>query len=500
MLTAMTEGVQTIDPRRGHLFVVHGAIEHVAHDVAIIPTDDKRSIRPYWLEAFGQETMGPENWTELSNGALVNESDRRVLAVSVDAPYSDVLKRIHACLTWAKRNAIASNHRRLPLVAVPVIGIQGGGLDRTRGNVVQQLVNCLQTAADDIGVDVVLVVKEASVYGAAQWARREHPQLDSKWESTARKLAHHARAGDLALLLGAGVSAAAGLPSWNELLHNLDHKDADRSALSPTDRAELFEKKNKDRFQQLVREQIRTDYSPSLLHALLAGLHCREVVTTNYDLLYEEAARAAHQDIKVLPWARVEPGKPWILKLHGDIDEAHKDSIVLTRRHMVTYDAKNRPSTALLQSLLLTRHLLIVGTSMTDDNVLRMLHEVNAYQEAFLPASDRGEVGTVLDTDLQKERAELWQGNLTWCDLKKEADDDQSFRVLELLLDRLAFYAASESSWLLDARFSDLLPETELPAQSAVIAAEARALRGRLTSGDAWEPLRSALDRLGASG
>ena len=496
----MVKDAQAIDPAQGHLFVVHGLIEDVAHDMAIIPTDDKFSVRDYWSKVIDLQQTGAQHWETRTDGFLIYKPNRSVLAVSVDASYNEVLNRIHSCLTLAKQNAKPRNHRQLPLVAVPVIGIEGGGHDNVRGKVVQQLVDRLHESAKDLDVDVVLVVKEASVYSAAQWVRRKHPGLQPEWEKATARLGGHAKNGNLALLLGAGVSAAAGLPSWNELLHNLDGKDAERSALSPTDRAELIEKHNKSRFQQLVREQIDVDRSPSLLHALLAGLNCREVVTTNYDLLYERAAKAASQTISVLPWARAQPGKPWLLKLHGDIGKNHLKSIVLTRRHMVTYDAKNRPSTALLQSLFLTRHLLIVGTSMTDDNVLRMLHEVNAYQEAFLPKRARAVVGTVLDTDLQKERAELWKGILAWCDLKTHETDNQSFRILELFLDRLAFHAISESSWLLDARFADLLGETGLPADSAQVAAEARELRRRLSSHTAWAPLRKALDLLGARG
>ena len=71
-----------------------------------------------------------------------------------------------------------------------------------------------------------------------------------------------------------------------------------------------------------------------------------------------------------MPWNSAHGADRWILKLHGDVD--HVKQIVLTRRHMVRYDAANRPSAAVLQSLLLTKRLLAVGVSMTDDNVIRL--------------------------------------------------------------------------------------------------------------------------------
>ena len=96
----------------------------------------------------------------------------------------------------------------------------------------------------------------------------------------------------------------------------------------------------------------------------------------------------------VLPWASAVGSERWALKLHGDVE--HPDSIVLTRRHMLTYDAQNRPSAALLQSVLLTKHLLVIGTSLTDDNVLRLAYEVQAYRVHHRPKSEET-FGTQLD-------------------------------------------------------------------------------------------------------
>ena len=104
----------------------------------------------------------------------------------------------------------------------------------------------------------------------------------------------------------------------------------------------------------------------------------------------------------------------------------------------------------------------------------------------------REEIGTVLDTDLQVERTELWAGELAWCPLKTDAGDELSFRRLELLLDRIAFHASRDSSWLLDARFADLLAQDDRE-----IAAGARNLYSSLDGGPTWEPLREALRNLG---
>jgi len=40
----------------GHLFVVHGRIEGVLHDVAIVPTASDFHVRGYWKPILGEDT------------------------------------------------------------------------------------------------------------------------------------------------------------------------------------------------------------------------------------------------------------------------------------------------------------------------------------------------------------------------------------------------------------------------------------------------------------
>lgn len=58
----------------------------------------------------------------------------------------------------------------------------------------------------------------------------------------------------------------------------------------------------------------------SLAHGLLASLHTREAVTTNYDSLYETATRTANRTCAVLPYEPVLDQHRWLLKLHGTVE------------------------------------------------------------------------------------------------------------------------------------------------------------------------------------
>lgn len=488
----------------GHLFVAHGLIEEVVHDAAIVPGGERLKLRS-WRRLVGDHFQRPPEWSRLGVGRI-HSTPEPVWGVNVagaGGDYDRLLKRIATALEDIAENPDGAQIREgnLPLVAMPVIGIGEGGFSEQRGVVLRKLVDMLIAQTRQLSLDVVLITPDRAVYAAAQHARKSgSPRLPPPLEEHARHLGEQAQAGELALLLGAGVSAAAGLPGWATLISDLAQKlkvrePANVEALSLTDRAELIELTAADSFRQSVADMIRTHERPSLLHALLAGLDCREVVTTNYDVLYEKAVQATGRSIEsVMPWASAQGADRWILKLHGDVN--HHDKIVLTRRHMTSYDAANRPSAALLQSLLLTKRLLVVGVSMTDDNVIRLAYEVDAYRKEH-QGGRTGTVGTVFDSSGDALRSQLWAGQFDWINLP-DLGPWPGRRGVELLLDRVALHGSRDSSWLLDERFEGLLESRD----DLELAKKARELYQLLPSDETskWSPLVRMLGQFGADG
>ncbi|WP_409333296.1 SIR2 family NAD-dependent protein deacylase [Trujillonella humicola] len=471
----------------------------------LVSTDNFGGVGRVWWPVFGwSDEQGARlhrevlpQLTEDERVALVDPADPRISGAprrwlvhvgageqtSVKWLLDGVRQALAAVATTGRRSASKDRPRR---VAMPVMGVGGGGFNGRRGRVINGLLGVARKAAAAYAMDVVIVAANPSDYSALQALRNagHGRSLPAAEEQVAQRLAALARAGQLAIFMGAGTGIAAGLPSWSELLADLARRvgikqPAQLSTLGPLDAAEVLrraaDRRERDRpaserrsnpLGHLVAEVIGGRSRYALSHAHLAALDADQVITTNFDRLYEKAVREIRkkEPFVVLPEtsaAAVDDAtrrRPWLLKLHGDVEAP--DDIVLDRRSFVRYDAKRRPLGGVLQTTLLTKHLLVVGASMTDDNVIRLIHEVAELNER---PGDGCTFGTVLTLRADPMRAKLWEPEFDYVNLgRKSSDMRVAGRELEIFLDRVALLAAPRTAHLLDPRYRELL---ESPAE-----------------------------------
>ncbi|PYG01953.1 SIR2-like domain-containing protein [Georgenia satyanarayanai] len=497
----------------GHVFVVQGRIGHLDCDAIIVPTDRSFVVEEPWHAALGVEAdavgdLEPESWAEhgvgrgRSRGLL--QPAWFVDVVRGGGATASELRAVMGRLGRALEDVAAAGlppgaGRAKLLVALPTLGTGGGGFADVTGAVVDaQLATC-QDAVAGHDVDVVIVAATASDYTAfqaARLARGLEPDIAAEVADAARALAERARRGELALFVGAGVSMAAGLPSWEALIATIaERHDVDLDDVpSPLDRAELLRRELGADFGAAVARETSSVDRYAITHSLLAALGCREIVTTNYDALYERAARDIEgtDAVPALPYGQPLSGSPWVLKMHGDVSDPA--GIVLTRSDFVRYDSRSRPLGSVVQALMLTRHLLVVGASLTDDNFLRLAHEVVDFQEQGPHGEEpRLPLGTVLDRRHVGGKARLWEGVFDYVAASERGRPEEQSRDLAIVLDLLAAHAAGNHH-LLDPRYADLLAS----AKERKAAGAARELHARVASlGTPWEALAQALALLG---
>lgn len=527
-------------PAGGHLFVIEGDITRLACDAWLLPTDEIFNVTAGW---WGVDALAPlltrhhaRRDTDPHGNRLFQDGRGSVWLRDDDDPtgpriyatdvggggtrqerYARAARAfIDAALAEAPETPRGGRARRL--LALPAVGTGEGGGEAIAGSVLIKLVATLAEAARTRDVDLVLVCRRPGHFAAAQAARRQvDPEgaqlfrdLDAKTRGQAEKLARLASHGQLVLFVGAGVSRGAGLPDWESLLGQLARRlgldDATRAAydaLPALDKAQYIAERTRSpaggpTVGQHVSALLRAHAHHGLGHALLADLPVNEVITTNYDTLFETAVNGTQRpEVRVLPYTPAGTGSRWLLKMHGCV--THPEDIVLTREDYIRYVERNAALAGIVQAMLMTKKLLFVGFSFSDDNFHRIVDAVRravrggrGVETQDPSAAHLGYALMLQDRPLMRT---LWDRDLPWiCPPADVAGSPAQARWVEIFLDLLAYHTASNAH-LLDPRLSAVLSADErlLADRLRGLAADAERFKGL----PAWAAVEELLVRLG---
>jgi hypothetical protein len=301
---------------KGHIFVVHGDITQLSAHALAYSASTYLGPDAYLYPAFEENVAGFADlyrelpapcdpgdtfWLPLSpsnkpHGVVVVaatggswESRDQELKLAVKNALETAIRELRSLLPKTERLLIA-----LPTFRQGVGGDRHARLDSARLQMVT-VHEVLQAHAD---VDVAFITYTADSYQIFLQARREKhlaPVCPLEGRSF-QELLDALRQGRCVLFIGAGLSVAAGLPSWAKLVDSLAKKlgvalpgrgDLD----SYLDLAQWFaEQHGMDALARLIVAEIgEVPVRPTLAHYLLMSLPVRLVVTTNYDDLLERA-------------------------------------------------------------------------------------------------------------------------------------------------------------------------------------------------------------------
>jgi len=509
----------------GHVFIVQGDIRKLACDAWLMPCD--LSMRPLDNWTSYPEPLPldfvwpdvPDDWESYGRRAVrLDGWPRRAgqpWLVHVGAsPSSGIDWYVEGARQYleAAANDLDGKPpqygRARHLLALPVVGTRYGGAKRHAGEVIRKLLPLMNEVARRSAVDVALVTNDGPTFAAAQnerTTRRDRwASLDDALFAEAGRLAALAGRGELVLFLGAGVSAGAGLTTWGRLLKELAVRAGVTEAeVAVLDRLPMLDQARiiggrlgHGKLGPAVVETLQTDHH-SLTHALLACLPVREIVTTNYDRLFELASEGVGQRVAVLPHMAVAGTERWILKMHGCV--THPDDIVLTREDYIRYAERRAALAGIVQALLITRHMLFVGFSLEDDNFHRI---VDAVRKAIHMTPDAGRVpfGTTLMLARNRLLEELWSDDLGWVAMSEPVDpwafDPATARRLEIFLDRLLAETDTRSAHILDRRYAAVLGESDEALRDALVQFRA-GVPPLARRSAAWSQVEALFERLG---
>lgn len=220
------------------------------------------------------------------------------------------------------------------------------------------------------------------------------------------RLVSAAKEGRLVTFFGAGLSVAAGVPTWNALLDRLglvpELKTEPHLAHDPLTLAELLAHEIGNlALQDQLRAAMRKASRPTIAHLLLVQLSQPVYVTTNYDALFEEAWHIVHgsgEGPVVLTndsdFARnaVDPdnlqplgNRPLLIKIHG-CARRESEEMILTRSQYRRHYRSNEVLFKAIRDILRRRHTLFLGFGHRDPEITRLVEDViHAYETASDP-------------------------------------------------------------------------------------------------------------------
>jgi CheY-like chemotaxis protein len=214
--------------------------------------------------------------------------------------------------------------------------------------------------------------------------------------------------GDAVFFVGAGLSAGAGAPAWDQLAAGLAAELTPRTReRSPQMIAQFFRNQHGDhRLYTYLREALnRRVLKPTEAHTRLCALPVNVFVTTNYDCLLEDALKECQRPVHAITddndlalWN--ERAEVQVIKIHGDLDRTR--SIVLTEEDYVRFLHANVGMRRKLLDFFCYRTVIFLGYSMRDIDVNllynQIVHELGGLKRpAYLLTFD------VPDTHSQRE-------------------------------------------------------------------------------------------------
>ena len=233
-----------------------------------------------------------------------------------------------------------------------------------------------------------------------------------------------------AVLIGAGASVGAGLPTWGEFLNDMIDRGLGHRVIND-DKAAEYRKLVADPAKYLmVAAGLKEDISiyfdefidqtfmapklkPTDLHwSMTKADRLQFVLTTNYDTLIEKAYRIVGMpDVSVCTFTdvgevqrRLSKREFFILKAHGDALRVG-NGIVLTEVDYRNIIYQQRAYQSLLSAMFTMFTIVFVGASLIDPEIKLLLSYI---VDAFSPTSGPSHFALMAEEDVTNVERDRW--------------------------------------------------------------------------------------------
>lgn len=245
-------------------------------------------------------------------------------------------------------------------------------------------------------------------------------------EKFIKEFAEALREGNGSIFAGAGVSMAAGYPSWIGLLEEIGDElgveSRDVHDLAALAQWSIHANKGDSKIKAVINREI-SPVRPSPLEAqIIARLPASHIWTTNYDRVieraFEEIGRpiqpiSAPKDLAIKPVS----GATRLYKMHGSVTDL--SDIVISTDDYELFSSKRGAFLPILQAHLTTTSMLFVGISFSDPNIRHVLSLIRERFQTSPPSHfaiirppRREDFKTEPEYEARKRQHELWSDDL----------------------------------------------------------------------------------------
>ena len=178
----------------------------------------------------------------------------------------------------------------------------------------------------------------------------------------------------LVIFVGAGVSKNSGIPTWGQMVRQFAERmgyPVDRLSTTEYIRIPQYfygmdQSKDHEEYYRILQEVIALDVKPNPLNQLIAQIHPKHIVTTNYDKLMDEIAEGYEIIREEKDFLKASTNH-YLIKMHGDMDQVR--NIVFKEDDYLQYSETHRLTETFLKSLLIDHVFVFVGYSLNDYNL-----------------------------------------------------------------------------------------------------------------------------------
>lgn len=179
----------------------------------------------------------------------------------------------------------------------------------------------------------------------------------------------------LVIFVGAGISKNSGIPTWGQMVRVFaekigypEHKLTTAEYIRiPQYFYGVDKSEDHKEYYRTLRKCIDIeDAKPNIINKLIADIHPKHIVTTNYDKLMDDAAHEYEVIRTEKDLLKVKKNN-YLIKMHGDIDDVKE--IVFKEDDYLQYSETHRLMEIFLKSLLIDHVFLFTGYSLNDYNL-----------------------------------------------------------------------------------------------------------------------------------